>query len=91
MKDGRWGFLSIPIVDPNEADILGADVFGRMRSPWNVNDRMYLARGLGEMCGISTTDYCEFFFFTSTRPATAADPTGTAHFSCIVLNPPRYA
>lgn len=61
MKDGRWGNVSVPVVGPDEANLLGADVYGRMRSPWNVNDRTYLSRGLGEMCGIPSTDFCESY------------------------------
>lgn len=52
--------MTVPVVDLDEAEILSADVFGRMRSPWNVNDREYLSRGLGEMCGIPSTSFCEF-------------------------------
>lgn len=60
VKDGRWGNLTIPIVEQSKRDKLGADVYGRMRSPWNVNDRKYLTRGLGEMCGDDSTDFCEY-------------------------------
>lgn len=49
-------------MEQSRRDILGADVYGRMRSPWNVNDRKYLTRGLGEMCGDLSTDFCEYFF-----------------------------
>lgn len=52
--------MTIPMVAPEEAQKLSADIFGRMRSPWNVLDRKYLARGLGEMCGIPSTDFCEW-------------------------------
>ena len=62
VKDGRWAYLDVPIIEQEHRDFMGADVFGRMRSPWNVNDRPYLVRGLGEMCGIHSTSFCEFFF-----------------------------
>ena len=54
--------MEVPIVDQGHRDMLGADVYGRMRSPWNVNSRQYLTRGLGEMCGEQSTDFCELFF-----------------------------
>lgn len=60
VKDGRWGYTKVPVVPEEHRDLLGADVYGRMRSPWNVLDREYLTRGLGEMCGLSSTDFCEF-------------------------------
>lgn len=63
VKDGRWGHMAVPVVPLTYRDALGADVFGRTRSPWNVNDRKYLTRGLGEMCGLTTTDFCECFSF----------------------------
>lgn len=59
VKDGRWGNLTVPIVPQDERNLIGADVYGRMRSPWNVNDRKYLSRGLGEMCGLDSTDFCK--------------------------------
>ena len=62
VKDGRWAYLEVPIIDQEHRDFMGADVFGRMRSPWNVNDRPYLVRGLGELCGIHSTSLCECFF-----------------------------
>ncbi|CAN0492146.1 unnamed protein product [Laminaria digitata] len=57
VKDGRWGNMEVPIVAQEHRDMLGADVYGRMRSPWNVNSREYLTRGLGEMCGELSTDF----------------------------------
>ncbi|CBJ33496.1 tyrosinase [Ectocarpus siliculosus] len=57
VKDGRWGSVPVPIVDEDERNFLGADVYGRMRSPWNVNSRPYLTRGLGEMCGLDSTEF----------------------------------
>ncbi|CAM9515381.1 unnamed protein product [Scytosiphon promiscuus] len=57
VKDGRWGSLPVQVI-PDEARLdLGADVYGRMRSPWNVNSRPYLSRGLGEMCGLDSTEF----------------------------------
>ena len=61
VKNGRSAYLEVPIIDQEHRDFMGADVFGRMRSPWNVNDRPYLVRGLGEMCGIHSTSLCECF------------------------------
>lgn len=60
VKDGRWGNLTVPVVDEARRSVLSADVYGRLRSPWNVNDRRYLTRGLGEMCGDKATDFCEY-------------------------------
>ncbi|CAM9305494.1 unnamed protein product [Ectocarpus fasciculatus] len=57
VKDGRWGSLPVPVIDQAERLALGADVYGRMRSPWNVNSRPYLTRGLGEMCGLDSTEF----------------------------------
>ena len=62
MKDGRWAYLEVPIIGKEHRDFIGADVFGRMRSAWNVKDRPYLVRGLGEMCGIHSTSFRECFF-----------------------------
>ena len=62
MKDGRWAYLEVPIIEQEYRYFMGADVFGRMRSPWNVSDRPYLLRGLGEMCGIHSTSFREYFF-----------------------------
>lgn len=59
VKDGRWGFMEVPIVSMEDRELISADVFGRMRSPWNVNDRPHLTRGLGDTCGISSTEHCE--------------------------------
>lgn len=59
VKDGRWAYMEVPILPQEHRDLMGADVYGRMRSPWNVNDRPYLTRGLGEMCGELSTDFCE--------------------------------
>ncbi|CAM9523606.1 unnamed protein product [Laminaria digitata] len=30
---------------------LEADVYSKLRAPWNVNDRAYLSRGMGDICG----------------------------------------
>ncbi|CAM9275842.1 unnamed protein product [Hapterophycus canaliculatus] len=57
VKDGRWGSLPVQVIEPDARLDLGADVYGRMRSPWNVNSRPYLSRGLGEMCGIDSTEF----------------------------------
>lgn len=62
VKDGRWGSLPVPIVDQDERLAVGADVYGRMRSPWNINSRPFMTRGLGEMCGLDSTEFCEFSF-----------------------------
>eukprot|EP00903_Cladosiphon_okamuranus_P011690 g10995.t1 len=57
VKDGRWGYMPVPVVDEDERLTVGADVYGRMRSPWNVNDRPFMTRGLGEMCGLDSTEF----------------------------------
>eukprot|EP00752_Nemacystus_decipiens_P012221 g10835.t1 len=57
VKDGRWGSLPVPVVDQDERLDVGADVYGRMRSPWNVNQRPFMTRGLGEMCGLDSTEF----------------------------------
>lgn len=61
--------MEVPVIAQEKRDFMGADVYGRMRSPWNVNDSPYLVRGLGEMCGIASTEFCELcvwmgFFFS---------------------------
>ena len=61
VKDGRWVYLEVPIIDQEHRDFMGTDVFGRVRSPWNVNDRPYLVRRLGEMRGIHSISLCECF------------------------------
>ncbi|CAM9893269.1 unnamed protein product [Pylaiella littoralis] len=57
VKDGRWGSLTVPILPEEQRNMVGADVYGRMRSPWNVNSRPFLTRGLGEMCGLDSTEF----------------------------------
>lgn len=61
VKDGRWAYTEIPLIDRDDLELMAADVFGRMRSPWNVNNRPYMTRGLGEMCGERSTNFCELF------------------------------
>ncbi|CAM9642571.1 unnamed protein product [Ascophyllum nodosum] len=57
VKDGRWAFLEIPSVEPGNPGNLNTDVYGKLRSPWNTNDRPYLTRGMGQMCQINFDDY----------------------------------
>lgn len=58
----------MPVVDQDERLDVGADVYGRMRSPWNVNQRPFMTRGLGEMCGLDSTEFCESFLVPSCLP-----------------------
>ncbi|CBN79225.1 TYRosinase family member (tyr-4) [Ectocarpus siliculosus] len=51
VKDGRWAFTEIPRVFENNPGLIDTDVYGKLRAPWNVNDRQYLTRGMGELCG----------------------------------------
>ncbi|CAM9668790.1 unnamed protein product [Ascophyllum nodosum] len=51
VKDGRWAYTEIPRVQKdNMFETLRSDVYGKLRSPWNVNQRPYMTRGAGKMC-----------------------------------------
>ena len=82
VKDGRWGSLPVPVVDPDERLDVGADVYGRMRSPWNVNQRPFMTRGLGEMCGLDSTEFCKSscLLLASVFPVHG--------WGCVALSPP---
>eukprot|EP00903_Cladosiphon_okamuranus_P021957 g20189.t1 len=50
VRDGRWGNVETPsMYDGNPGD-LTPDVYGLLRSRWNVNSSPYLTRGLGKLC-----------------------------------------
>ncbi|CAM9318475.1 unnamed protein product, partial [Choristocarpus tenellus] len=53
VEDGRWGFTEIPTLSYFESKSLVTDVYGQLRSPWNVNDRPFMGRGFGKSCGES--------------------------------------
>ncbi|CAN0387437.1 unnamed protein product [Pylaiella littoralis] len=55
VKDGRWAYTPIPQMEPNNPGGISPDVYGKLRAPWNVNDRSYLTRGMGDMCGVDTS------------------------------------
>eukprot|EP00752_Nemacystus_decipiens_P008279 g7402.t1 len=56
VKDGRWANTKIPsMYDGNPGD-LTPDVYGLLRSRWNVNSSPYLTRGLGKLCDGYVTD-----------------------------------
>lgn len=52
VKTSRWAFTEVPNVEVNNPGNLEADVYSKLRSPWNVNNRPYLTRGMGNMCGV---------------------------------------
>ncbi|CAM9780271.1 unnamed protein product [Ectocarpus sp. 12 AP-2014] len=54
VKDGRWAKCEIPKVRDNNPGGLEPDVYGKLRAPWNTNDRAYLTRGLGQLCQLNT-------------------------------------
>ncbi|CAM9493178.1 unnamed protein product [Ectocarpus sp. 6 AP-2014] len=54
VKDGRWAKSEIPKVRDNNPGGLEPDVYGKLRAPWNTNDRAYLTRGLGQLCQLNT-------------------------------------
>eukprot|EP00903_Cladosiphon_okamuranus_P016180 g14931.t1 len=56
LKDSRWGYTPIPKMRMNNPGEITPDVYQKLRAPWNVNDRSYLTRGMGNMCGIDTSD-----------------------------------
>ncbi|CAM9856817.1 unnamed protein product [Pylaiella littoralis] len=56
VKDGRWAYTPIPQMDLNNPGDVSPDVYGKLRAPWNVNDRAYLTRGMGNTCGYESTD-----------------------------------
>ena len=39
LKDGRWAYTEIPKVKDGNPGSLNADVYGKQRSRWNLNDR----------------------------------------------------
>ncbi|CAM9846537.1 unnamed protein product [Laminaria digitata] len=39
LKDGRWAYTEIPNVKDGNPGLLEPDVYGKLRSPWNTNDR----------------------------------------------------
>ncbi|CAM9612742.1 unnamed protein product [Choristocarpus tenellus] len=55
VKDGRWGNLKIPDVSPEMNNDGLANVYGKLRAPWNTNNREYITRGFGEFCGGDAT------------------------------------
>ncbi|CAM9875490.1 unnamed protein product, partial [Ectocarpus sp. 12 AP-2014] len=56
VKDGRWANTEVPAADARKDRDLIPDVYGRLRSRWNVNSSPYLTRGLGKLCNGSTID-----------------------------------
>ncbi|CAM9834525.1 unnamed protein product [Ascophyllum nodosum] len=56
LKDGRWGRTAIPQIEANNPADLEVDVYSKLRAAWNVNDRPYLTRGMGDMCGTRVED-----------------------------------
>ena len=39
IKDGRWAYTEIPYAMDGDPGLLEPDVYGKLRSPWNTNDR----------------------------------------------------
>ena len=39
VKDGRWAYTEIPKMRMNNPGGIEPDVYGKLRAPWNVNDR----------------------------------------------------
>lgn len=39
VKTSRWAFTEVPNVEVNNPGNLEADVYSKLRSPWNVNNR----------------------------------------------------
>eukprot|EP00752_Nemacystus_decipiens_P002258 g2139.t1 len=56
VKDSRWAFTESPSMYDNNPGDLIPDVYGNLRSRWNVNDSPYITRGLGQFCDASITD-----------------------------------
>ncbi|CAM9627145.1 unnamed protein product, partial [Pylaiella littoralis] len=56
VKDGRWAYTPIPQMEFNNPGGVLPDVYGKLRAPWNVNNRPYLTRGMGNTCGYNSTD-----------------------------------
>ncbi|CAM9655020.1 unnamed protein product [Pylaiella littoralis] len=56
VKDSRWAFTESPsMYDGNPGNLI-PDVYGRLRSRWNVNPSPYITRGLGKHCDSLITD-----------------------------------
>lgn len=39
VKDGRWAYTEIPGTKVNNPSDIETDVYSKLRSPWNVNNR----------------------------------------------------
>lgn len=39
VKDGRWAFTEIPKIVQNNPDDIDQDIYGKLRAPWNINER----------------------------------------------------
>ncbi|CAM9814374.1 unnamed protein product [Ectocarpus fasciculatus] len=50
VKDGRWANTEIPRTYQGNPGDLHPDVYGLLRSRWNVNSSPYLTRGMGTIC-----------------------------------------
>ncbi|CAM9588108.1 unnamed protein product, partial [Hapterophycus canaliculatus] len=56
VKDSRWAYTEIPLMMLNNPGEISPDIYLKLRAPWNVNDRAYLTRGMGNMCGVPTSN-----------------------------------
>ncbi|CAB1096465.1 TYR [Ectocarpus sp. CCAP 1310/34] len=50
VQNGRWANVPIPKMREGNPSKIEPDVYSKLRSPWNVNDRRYISRGMGQMC-----------------------------------------
>ncbi|CAM9627360.1 unnamed protein product [Pylaiella littoralis] len=57
VQNGRWAFTQIPKMRPNNPGQIEPDVYSNLRSPWVVNDRPFITRGMGKMCQSRAEDF----------------------------------
>ncbi|CAM9421765.1 unnamed protein product [Ectocarpus sp. 6 AP-2014] len=73
VKDGRWANTEIPAMYPGDPGDLNPDVYGLLRSRWNINSSPYLTRGMGTLCNtydvtqIYPWPTCELHYWMATE------------------------
>ncbi|CAM9190527.1 unnamed protein product, partial [Discosporangium mesarthrocarpum] len=51
VKNGRWALVEVPTVGDEMGQNTISNAYGKLRAPWNTNNRQYITRGFGDMCG----------------------------------------
>ncbi|CAM9789553.1 unnamed protein product, partial [Scytosiphon promiscuus] len=86
VKDGRWANTKIPAMYWDDPGDLIPDVYGLLRSRWNVNSSPWLTRGNGAMCDGYVTDHydwptCEEHYNLVTKYSSFYDWVWTSMYS----------